>query len=323
MQQGWIRLYRSMLDNFLWKEERIFSKAEAWLDILLRTNFEKGTMIINSVKVDLEPGQFATTMVHLSNRWGWSRGKIDRFLKVLEMEQMASIKRTSKYTLVTVLKWGFYQQAERQEGQEKDKKKTSKEQEKNIKKAQTKNVKNDKNIKNTIYIRHLHQVEECAREETPIVDNQAMSLEVGAAKAADNHPTHSQEVIFCNEIPTIAAEMEKVQTLMAALCKQYRRNPKPTENDVKKAFQRVYRREELADGEAIGVYDDEKAELLTKAFQIAADGAESNVSWRYIDGIYRNWNGNGIDSLQKLEEHEFKRQHGMSQEAFMQKFYGG
>ena len=150
-----------------------------------------------------------------------------------------------------------------------------------------------------------------------------MSLEVGAAKAADNHPTHSQEVIFCNEIPTIAAEMEKVQTLMAALCKQYRRNPKPTENDVKKAFQLVYRREELPSGEAIGVYDVQRAELLTKAFQIAADGTESNVSWKYIDGIYRNWNRAGIDSLQKLEEHEFKRQHGISQEEFLQKLYGG
>ena len=316
MQQGWIRLYRSMLDNFLWKEERIFSKAEAWLDILLRANFEKGTIIINKVKLDLEPGQLATTMVHLSKRWGWSRTKVDKFLTILENEQMVSIKRTSKYTLITILKWGFYQQDE----QEKDNKKTSKEQQKSIKKAQTKNVKNDKNIKNNIYIHHLHQVEEeRAREETPFTDEQAMSLEVGAAKAADNHPTHSLEIVYCDEIPTVATELEKVQTLMATLCKQYRRNPKPTENDVKKAFQRVYRREELADGEAIGVYDDEKAELLTKAFQIAADGAESNVSWRYIDGIYRNWNGNGIDSLQKLEEHEFKRQHGMSQEAFMQK----
>lgn len=146
MQQGWIRLYRSMLDNFLWQEKRTFNKAEAWVDILLRANFEKGTMLINGVKLSLEPGQFATTVLHLSERWGWSRTKVNGFLDVLVHEHMIDIKKTSKYTLITILKWGFYQQEE----QQKDIKKTSKEQQKNIKKTQTKNVKNIKNDKNNI-----------------------------------------------------------------------------------------------------------------------------------------------------------------------------
>lgn len=319
MQQGWIKLHRSILENFLWQEERKFSKAEAWLELLLTANYEERKILIAGQSVKVETGQILTTMKYLAQHWGWSSSKVKFFLNLLEVEGMIATKRTSKYTLITILKWGFYQGQEVEKNYQKNIKKISE----NYQKNTTEELKNNKNINNNIYIRHLHQVEEGACEETPIVDNQAMSLEVGAAKTADNHPTHSQEVIFCNEIPTIAAEMEKAQTLMAALCKQYRRNPKPTENDVKKAFQLVYRREELPSGEAIGVYDTQRAELLTKAFQIAADGTESNVSWKYINGIYRNWNRVGIDSLQKLEEHEFQRQHGMSREEFLQKFYGG
>jgi len=145
MQQGWIKLHRSLLDNFLWHEKRRFSKAEAWVDILLRANFAKGTMLINGVKLNLEPGQFATTIVHLSERWGWSRTKVSSFLNTLVQEQMISIEKTSKYTLLTIVKWGFYQQDE----QEKSIKKTLKEQQKDNKKTQKKNDKNNKNVNNT------------------------------------------------------------------------------------------------------------------------------------------------------------------------------
>jgi len=33
--RGWIALHRKIQDNFLWKEPRVFSKAEAWIDILM------------------------------------------------------------------------------------------------------------------------------------------------------------------------------------------------------------------------------------------------------------------------------------------------
>ena len=133
-----------MLDNFLWQEKRTFNKAEAWIDILLRANFDQGTVMINGVKLSLYPGQFATTIVHLSDRWGWSRTKVSRFLDMLAQEKMIDVKKTSKYTLLTIVKWGLYQRDE----QEKDIKKASKEHQESIKKAQTKNVKNIKNAKN-------------------------------------------------------------------------------------------------------------------------------------------------------------------------------
>lgn len=117
-------------------------------------------------------------------------------------------------------------------------------------------------------------------------------------------------------IPSTQEEIRKVENLAEHLCMAYKQKP-PNKTDVQKVFDYVHVRTELPNGEAVATFDQQKAALLEYAWEQAA--AADNVSWRYIDGIYRNWNGNGIDSLQKLEEHEFKRQHGMSQEVFMQK----
>lgn len=121
-------------------------------------------------------------------------------------------------------------------------------------------------------------------------------------------------------IPSTQEEIQKVEDLAERLCMEYKQKP-PNKTDVQKVFDHVHVRTELPNGEAVATFDQQKAALLEYAWEQAA--AAEKVSWRYIDGIYRNWNDNGIDSLQKLEEHEFKRQHGMSQEMFMQKFYGG
>lgn len=120
--------------------------------------------------------------------------------------------------------------------------------------------------------------------------------------------------------PTTQAEVRKVEALAEHLCTEYRQKP-PNKNDVQKVFAYVYARVELPNGESIAAFDQQKAALLEYAFEQAA--AADKVNWRYIDGIYRNWNRAGIDSLQKLEEHEFQRQHGISQEEFLQKLYGG
>lgn len=120
--------------------------------------------------------------------------------------------------------------------------------------------------------------------------------------------------------PTTQAEIAKFETLTAKLCMAYKQKP-PNKTDKDKVFAYVYTRIELPNGEAIAAFDQQKAALLEYAFEQAA--AADKLSWKYIDGIYRNWNRAGIDSLQKLEEHEFKRQHGISQEEFLQKLYGG
>lgn len=145
-----------------------------------------------------------------------------------------------------------------------------------------------------------------ARELEP-QDNQAMSLEVGAVKTADNHPTHGLNIIQYGDYPTTGTELQQVKAFTAKLFKQYRRKG-ACEADIQRVFDFVYYRQELSNGQAIAVFDQQKAALLEYAFEQAA--ASGSTSWRYIDGIYRNFVERGIKTLEQAKEYEFKWQRG-------------
>jgi len=106
---GWVKLYRKILDNSLWNEKRVFSKAEAWIDIILNANHKDNKILIDGELIAVEKGQWLTSEIKLSNRWNWSRSKVRRFLDVLSMEKMCIKNGTTKYTTLTVVNYGFYQ----------------------------------------------------------------------------------------------------------------------------------------------------------------------------------------------------------------------
>lgn len=53
-------------------------------------------------------GQLLTSVLALSKRWLWSRGKVSRFLTELVNRQDIDIKRTNSGTLITMLKYKDY-----------------------------------------------------------------------------------------------------------------------------------------------------------------------------------------------------------------------
>lgn len=154
-QQGWIKLHRSLLEHSFWKENRKFSRAEAWIDILLMVNHANEKVLINGKMVEVRMGNKVTSIKDLSERWNWSKEKVTNFLKLLQAEEMIEYKPETKYTLVKVLKWDFYQsntgENRNQTGikTETDWKQTGNESETDRKQTGTnKNIKNDKNEKN-------------------------------------------------------------------------------------------------------------------------------------------------------------------------------
>ncbi len=304
MQQGWIKLHRSILENFLWQEERKFSKAEAWLELLLTANYEERKILIAGQSVKVETGQILTTMKYLAQHWGWSSSKVKFFLNLLEVEGMIATKRTSKYTLITILKWGFYQGQEVEKNYQKNIKKISE----NYQKNTTEELKNNKNINNNNISgdggggrTRVH-----ASEEAPSAEELTMSLEVEAAKAADNRPTHSQ-IIHYGEIPTTENQLQRVQAFTAELFGRYRRK-RECVDDVRRVFEYAYHRQELPDGEFVAVFDEQKAALLEYAFEQAAAAGQPN--WKYVDGIYRNFEKRGIRSIEDAYAYEWRRNYG-------------
>lgn len=74
--KGWIKLHRKLEQNFLW-EEKPFSKAQAWIDLLLIANHDDGKVY--------------RSQRWLAKRWGWSHTKVRRFLNRLEEERMIKV----------------------------------------------------------------------------------------------------------------------------------------------------------------------------------------------------------------------------------------
>lgn len=109
MPGGWIKLHRKLQDCWIWNEKEPFDKRSAWTDLLLSAmHSDKKRLIDNEVEI-IKRGSFMTSVVKLSERWKWSRGKVNRFLELLESEQMITTKRTTRGTLITIVNYEVYQ----------------------------------------------------------------------------------------------------------------------------------------------------------------------------------------------------------------------
>lgn len=123
MQQGWIRLERSLMEHWL-HEDKPYNRLAAWVDLLLMANHEAKKMPTNGSVVTIDRGQLFTSSVSLSARWGWSRGKVERFMELLENDHMIDRKRTPYGQLVNIVNYSVYQDVNSKNGQQTDSKRT-------------------------------------------------------------------------------------------------------------------------------------------------------------------------------------------------------
>ncbi|EUH77586.1 DnaD domain protein [Staphylococcus aureus] len=121
-----------MQNHWLFKEKRTFSKFEAWIYLLMEANHSKAKVPIGNQIVTVERGQRLTSILTLSDLFNWSRFKVKTFLDLLESDGMLEVKTTSKYTLITIVNYDFYQSEQGRNQHQNDIKPTSKQHQSNI-----------------------------------------------------------------------------------------------------------------------------------------------------------------------------------------------
>ncbi|EOU1764237.1 hypothetical protein LTX49_000609 [Clostridium perfringens] len=145
--EGWLKLYRSIQNHWLW-EDKPFSRGQAFVDILLMANHKDNKILFNGELIEIKRGSRITSLRQLSDAWGWSTTKVKKFLELLEKENMITVKSDNKKTLVTIENYGVYQEVgnteETQEKQQSNTDVTQKKIKKNSEKNQKKTNKNDK-----------------------------------------------------------------------------------------------------------------------------------------------------------------------------------
>lgn len=117
--KGWVSVYRSIKDHWIWKEKP-FDKRSAWLDILLSANHKDNKVLIGNQLITVEAGSFITSEVKLMEQWGWSKSKVRNFLELLEQDNMIIKKADRKKTTITVVNWRAFQLLETTERPQKD-----------------------------------------------------------------------------------------------------------------------------------------------------------------------------------------------------------
>lgn len=106
---GWIKLHRSITEHWLYKEKRVFSKFEAWNDILLTVNFSDAQTLIKGNIYYIKRGQSILSLESWGKRWNWDKHKVRRFFKLLEKDSMIELKSDTVTTQLTVCKYDSYQ----------------------------------------------------------------------------------------------------------------------------------------------------------------------------------------------------------------------
>lgn len=153
--EGWVKLHRVLLENPLWTDKP-FSSGQAWVDLLLRANHKDNSFIYKNNMHHVNRGEILVSFRSLEKRWGWSKGKCDRFLKLLIFEKMVTLNGTPNGTLITICNYDKYQSKNDSDGtpngtpngtltgHQRDTDGTLTGRNNNIK-----NVKNEKNVKKT------------------------------------------------------------------------------------------------------------------------------------------------------------------------------
>ena len=104
--KGYIKLYRDIRGHWIWSDP---DYLRAWVDLLMMVNHEDRQILFNKKLITVKRGSRITSIRKLSERWGWSRGRVSRFLDMLEQDHMIATRRTTQKTLINVINYGFYQ----------------------------------------------------------------------------------------------------------------------------------------------------------------------------------------------------------------------
>lgn len=117
-QQGWVAIHRKITETELWRDDEPFCKRAAWVDLILVANHEERDVWMGTKTVRVERGCFLTSRAKLAARWHWSERKVRTFLESLQNLGMIELKVTNKWTAVTLVNYGIYQEYEPKSGQQ-------------------------------------------------------------------------------------------------------------------------------------------------------------------------------------------------------------
>ena len=140
--EGWIKLHRKLLDNPITTKDSDY--LAVWIYLLLNATHREYDTLFKGKRITLQEGQLITGRKTIAKKFKIDDSKVQRILKMLEIEHQIEQQNGNQNRLITILSWDKYQQDEQQNEQQVNNDCTTTEQQVNTNKN-IKNIKNDKN----------------------------------------------------------------------------------------------------------------------------------------------------------------------------------
>lgn len=145
--EGWIKLYRKILDNPInCKDSDYFS---VWIYLLLNATHTEYDTVFKGERITLKSGQLITGRKVIAEKFKINENKVQRILKTLEKQHQIEQQTSSQNRLISIINWNEYQEERHQIEQQVNNERTTIEQRVNTNKNDN-NIKNEKNEKNNI-----------------------------------------------------------------------------------------------------------------------------------------------------------------------------
>lgn len=106
--EGYVKIYRKVMENEVFLELP-YDRWHAFEFLLLKARRFPTITILKGKPIKLEVGQLIYGEDALARKWGWSRGKVKRFLDMLENLEMIKKNGTPYGTVITIENYTKYQ----------------------------------------------------------------------------------------------------------------------------------------------------------------------------------------------------------------------
>lgn len=162
---GWIKIHRSITNHWLYNEKRVYSKLEAWYDIIMTVNYVDNKTVIKGRLYDVKRGESTLSFESWGKRWNWDKSKVRRFFSLLQKDEMIELKCDNKTTHLTVCNYESYQGERNADETQTNRKRNSDET----------NIRN-KESKKEIYIPELAEFIAYAVQQVPNINREDVRL---------------------------------------------------------------------------------------------------------------------------------------------------
>jgi len=108
MVEGWIKLYRCLLDKAIWQSSTPEQKV-VLITLLLMANHEENEWEWQKERFVCQPGQFITSLQTIARKAGVSIQNVRSSLKKFEKFEFLTNESTKTGRLITIVNWQLYQ----------------------------------------------------------------------------------------------------------------------------------------------------------------------------------------------------------------------